>query len=174
MRRLGLLRHARALPAGPDGDDLGRPLSDAGRSEAMAIARVMAEGRRFVPERVLCSPARRTRQTSAIVAGWLVDGAVEFDGRLYLADADRLLEALKGVPSSVGELLVVGHNPGLESLLAGLTGMAADDLLGGGRLGTADLAVLEIESPWTGMRPGAARFAGLYHPCPSRDGGARP
>ena len=62
MRELILLRHAHAEPATTGQSDLDRPLSPQGLAEAEAVARWLKE-QGLVPDRVLCSPARRTRET---------------------------------------------------------------------------------------------------------------
>ena len=62
MRELILLRHAHAEPATPGQSDLDRPLSPQGLAEAESAARWLKE-QGLVPDRVLCSPARRTRET---------------------------------------------------------------------------------------------------------------
>ena len=62
MRELILLRHAHAEPASTGQADLDRPLSPEGLAEAEAAGRWMRENQ-LVPDRVLCSPSRRTRET---------------------------------------------------------------------------------------------------------------
>ena len=60
MKELILLRHAHAEPTVPDGIDLDRPLSPEGLAEAESAGRWLKE-HALVPDRVLCSPSRRTR-----------------------------------------------------------------------------------------------------------------
>ena len=62
MRDLILLRHAHAEPAAAGESDLDRPLSAEGLAEADAAGRWLA-AQGLVPDRVLCSPARRSRET---------------------------------------------------------------------------------------------------------------
>ena len=62
MRQLILLRHAHAESAGAGEDDAGRPLSATGREEAQAAGKWLRE-HGIHPDRVLCSPTTRTRQT---------------------------------------------------------------------------------------------------------------
>ena len=68
MRELILLRHAHAEPSAPGQADLDRPLSSEGLAEAEAAGRWLAENR-LVPDCVLCSPARRARETLEAVLG---------------------------------------------------------------------------------------------------------
>src|SRR3546814_17061037 len=62
MRELILLRHAHAEPPATGQSDLDRPLSAEGNAEAEAAGRWLQE-QRLVPDLVLCSPSRRTRET---------------------------------------------------------------------------------------------------------------
>ena len=73
MRELILLRHAHAEPATTGQSDLDRPLSPQGLAEAEAVARWLKE-QGLVPDRGLCSPARRTRET----LGGAFEQAIEY------------------------------------------------------------------------------------------------
>ena len=116
MRELILLRHAHAEPADNGLPDIDRPLSPHGLAEAEAAGRWLLE-QRLVPDRVLCSPARRTRETLEAVLG--LTGYVEqrLDERVYEATPGTLA-ALVDEHREVERLLLVGHNPGLEQLAA--------------------------------------------------------
>jgi phosphohistidine phosphatase SixA len=78
MRELILLRHAHAEPATAGQADLDRPLSAEGLAEAEAAGRWLAE-QKLVPDCVLCSPARRARETLEAVLGTVgyVDQRIE-------------------------------------------------------------------------------------------------
>jgi len=107
-----VLRHAHAASPGgtPDED---RPLSRRGVGEA---ARVGARVRPERPQVVLCSSALRTRQTLEALE-LASEPVVDVDPQLYLADADTLLEAVRGIGALADEprtALVVAHNPGLH------------------------------------------------------------
>lgn len=82
MRELILLRHAHAEPADTGQADLDRPLSPHGIAEAESAGRWLRE-QRLVPDRVLCSPARRARETLEAVLE--LTGYIEqrLDERIY-------------------------------------------------------------------------------------------
>lgn len=124
MHRLFLLRHATAGWAGPAMRDFDRPLTAAGRAEALAVGRVMLE-RGFMPDLVLCSPSERTRQTWDCVAAVLGTGGGNIrtttSDVLYHGDAAGYLEAIVGA-STASAVLVVGHNPMLAETAAAITG----------------------------------------------------
>ncbi len=123
MRRLILLRHAKS--DWPDGiADPERPLAHRGRLAAPRIGQYLAQ-EALMPDRVLVSPARRTRETWELVAPQLPGiPHVLSEPRLYEASATRLLSLLREQPASAHALMLVGHNPGTEDL--------ADTLVGGG------------------------------------------
>jgi phosphohistidine phosphatase len=114
MKHVSLLRHAKALPADSSGDDFARPLAESGRAVATRVGQsTMAE----VPDLVLCSPARRTRETFDLVSQvWPHQPEVQFEVPLYLAEWDDLLERLKQLPEETSNVWIVGHNPGLHEL----------------------------------------------------------
>ena len=116
MRELILLRHAHAEPATPGQADLDRALSAEGQAEAEAAGRWLAE-QKLVPDCVVCSPSRRTRETLECVLG--VIGYVEqkVDDSIYEADPGALI-ALADAHADVDRLMLVGHNPGMEQLAA--------------------------------------------------------
>ena len=90
MRELILLRHAHAEPAAAGQDDAARPLSAIGREEAAAAGDwLRSHGAR--PDRVLCSPSTRTRQTLAGL-GDLSTVEVREDAAIY-PDVQRGMEA---------------------------------------------------------------------------------
>ncbi|MEM7489415.1 MAG: histidine phosphatase family protein [Pseudomonadota bacterium] len=104
--KLILLRHAKSDWGDPFQDDRDRPLNARGHAAAPRIGAWLRAGD-HVPDRVLCSAARRTRETLAGLG--LPDAAVEVRDDLYLAPADRILSLAQGH----GTLLIVAHNPGI-------------------------------------------------------------
>ncbi len=76
--------------------------------------------RNLAPELVLCSAALRTRETLAAVRPALGPRAdIRLEKRLYLADEDTILDLLAELdewPAVPAQVMVIGHNPGLEDL----------------------------------------------------------
>jgi phosphohistidine phosphatase len=152
-----LLRHAHAEPASGMQHDRDRDLSARGIEEADAAAHWLAAQPR--PGRIVCSPARRTVQTAERVLARL--GAieqVEFEP-LYEAELRHLLEAIER-HRDVPVLLLVGHNPGLESLVALLTTGQSGDHRGMPPGGVARLA-FDADG---GIEPGSARLTAFWSP----------
>jgi|SRR5690242_1680010 len=156
-----VLRHAKA--AGEPGvNDVERPLTDAGRRDAAAAGQwLLARG--ITPAWVLCSSARRARETWAQVSAALgaaapSDDAVSFERRLYEAGVQDLLDLVNEQPDDVHTMLTVGHNPASGQLVALLTG----------RLDIAfpacALAVVRVGESWAAVAPGGGELAGLWTP----------
>jgi phosphohistidine phosphatase len=120
MRRVYLLRHAKSSWKDSSLADRDRPLAGRGRRAAAAIAdHLEAEG--IHPDLVLCSPARRTRETLERVETALGDRVeVRFEEALYGASEVELLARLRALPPEVSSVMLIGHNPGLEDLALAL------------------------------------------------------
>jgi phosphohistidine phosphatase len=91
----------------------------------------------FAPDYVLCSTARRARQTADLVLEALeFDGPFDVRDGIYHATPRELLAGI--AQAGAGErLLVIGHNPGLSELVELLTN---DNR----HMPTAAIAVIEL------------------------------
>lgn len=129
------------------------------------MARFLAE-QRASPSLVLCSPARRARETLELVRPGLPEVVqVLVEEGLYGADARALLRRLRRLPETASRVMVVGHNPGLQELAGELAsrGERLDRLRT--RFPTAALAVLTVSSAtWRKMTDGHAELADLVEP----------
>lgn len=158
MRELILLRHAHAEAPMAGQADLDRPLSSVGLAEAEDAARWL-RAQSLMPDRVLCSPARRTRETVDTVLA----GAVGIDCRLEPSIYEAtpgILAALVDAHADVDRLLVVGHNPGLEQLVALMHSGQSGDYRG---MPPAAIAVLTLPVD-AQVEPGVASLAAFWWP----------
>ena len=123
MLRLMLLRHAKSSWTDPGSDDRDRPLTARGRKAAAAMGGMM-RARGFLPDLVLCSPARRTRETWDLIAAELRNAPrMLIDEALYdFGNGGRVAEVIRQRGDTAQTLLVVGHNPSLERLALRLSG----------------------------------------------------
>ena len=98
--------------------DFERPLSKRGLSDAPRMAAWLAKQANR-PTFIISSPALRAYQTALIFAHALNINVrdIYFNNRLYEASLDTLLEAVKAIPEQDRFVLMIGHNPGLDSLL---------------------------------------------------------
>jgi phosphohistidine phosphatase len=161
MRRLYLLRHAKSSWDDSSLPDFDRPLAPRGRKATKLIAGYV-ERQRIRPELVLCSPARRARETLDRVAPALGSPEVTYDERLYGASEEELLARLREVPATYESVLLTGHNPGIAQLLALLV---ADRAPLPPEVPTGALASLSIRaSDWSELEPGAAALDAFVVP----------
>jgi phosphohistidine phosphatase len=116
MRRLLLLRHAKAERPEPGVEDHSRVLIERGRKDAAKIGAYMA-GHALVPDRVVMSPSARTQETWKFAAtAFRPTPAAMSAERLYDATTHDILGVIKDTPASAHTLLVIGHNPGLHEV----------------------------------------------------------
>jgi phosphohistidine phosphatase len=128
MRRLFLIRHAKAEPAVGRGD-YERRLTERGREDAAAVARALL-GRNMLPDALIHSGAARARETAEIFAAeWSGRTPVETDPSLYDASASHLFASARALADARGRIAFVGHNPGLGELAASLAGTGAHEEL---------------------------------------------
>lgn len=165
MKRLFLLRHAKSSWGDPGLRDHDRPLSPRGRRATGALrGALLSEGVHL--DRVLCSSAVRARTT----AEWALDGvgpAPEIVPDLYLASADEILSLVRAQPREIGELAVVGHDPGMHHLALHLGRGAPPEILERMRrkFPTGALAVVEFDvDSWAEATSDAARLVRFLRP----------
>jgi phosphohistidine phosphatase len=167
-RLLILVRHAKS--AWPDVPDHERPLAPRGRRQAPLIG-AWLHRTGYVPDTVLCSTARRARQTWQLMSAELGGTAhVTEDERIYGAHVTSLIELLRQVPGSVRVLLLVGHDPGIRDLAVTLAGHGSAGPAGDPvarvreKFPTGAAAVLKFRGAWSGLSIGAARLTDFVVP----------
>jgi phosphohistidine phosphatase len=155
-RTLILLRHAKSDWSGGE-PDLERPLAARGRRQAPDAGRWLRASVGHLDLAVV-SPARRARDTWDLVAAELDDPPrAEVDERAYAASAAELLALVRGLDEDSNAVVLVSHNPGLESLVGVLTGEWA-------RMPTSALAVICWSGPWSTAGHGSAALRASGRP----------
>ena len=164
MSRLLLLRHARAAWAEPGMRDFDRPLDASGRADADAIGAVMAQDR-VLPRRVICSSARRARETWETVMRHLPIADVIVTDQLYITDATGYLNFIRD-NDEVDSLLIVGHNPMIEDVCFALAADGKDTATGARSSGfpTCGLAVIDFPGGLADVAPSAGFLEAFYTP----------
>jgi phosphohistidine phosphatase len=167
MRTLLLLRHAKSSWENPGVADLERPLAPRGRQSAPLMARRMVK-KGWVPDLVLCSQAKRVRETWQLMAPVLGEKIPCKTLRtLYPGTPSRLLMALHRAPAEAGTLLLIGHNPGLGALATDLCGSGPEEALArmSVKFPTAGLAVIGFEiEDWSDLASGGGRLLDFVRP----------
>jgi len=166
-RRILFLRHAKSAWDEPEQDDYARPLAPRGR-RAAAVMGVYIRDEGLAPDLVLCSGARRARETWDIVNAALAKHPpVEHEEALYMISPERLLKRLRKVPDEAKSVLVVGHEGGVDALARALTGNGAAALRQrlGEKFATAALAVVAVDlAHWSDLAEGKGTLTALAAP----------
>jgi phosphohistidine phosphatase len=119
LRRLIIFRHAHALKPVAGQRDFDRALSERGRRDAALMGAALAEVG-LAPDLALVSPALRTRQTWEQAAAAFAGARVELTPSMYDASADQLAQIVQDHEHGDETVMLVGHNPGVHELAAGL------------------------------------------------------
>jgi len=167
MPRLLLLRHAKSSWGDPGLPDSERPLSPRGRRNAAAIARAIeADG--LMPEKVLCSPARRTRETLAALLPYLDgEGRVAIEPKLYDSTPGDYLAAIARSGGEARSLMLIGHNPTIQATARWLAADGEPGLVAAlaAKYPTGALAVIDLgQAGWAHLQPGAGHLAAFIRP----------
>jgi phosphohistidine phosphatase len=163
-RRLVLLRHAKS--DWPDVADHERPLAKRGRRDAPVVGRWLGTSG-YVPDAVVCSTARRARETWELASMGLnavapdACPAVTYEPRVYEATVLGLLMLVREFDPAWRTVVIVGHNPGLAELASGL---ASPDDEAPHRFPTAAVAVFGLPGSWADVAPGEERLLAFTIP----------
>lgn len=123
---LYLLRHAKSSWSKPGLDDFDRPLNPRGKATRDFLVDWFADNG-IRPDLVICSPAKRTRQTlKPIKALWDPRPEIVFEASVYEAELATLKNTLRHASSDHRSILLVGHNPGLQQLALDLMDNGSD------------------------------------------------
>ena len=158
MKTILLLRHAKSDWGDRDMADIDRPLNRRGQAAAPVMAAWIAD-HGLIPDLILCSTARRTRETLALVRPAFADKVPEaLDEALYLAEVPVLLARLQALDDALGTVMVIAHNPGLEDLAAELSSFA-------GHMPTAGLVVVRFDiTSWQQIAAGGGTLQAFVTP----------
>lgn len=147
MQTVMILRHAKAETWSPLKEDFPRKLTPAGVDDANAIANWICRNA-SPPQSILCSPSQRTRETLAPLLSRqpALEAATHFLPQIYHASLSTLETLLDAAFAEADRVLLVGHNPGLETLLQAVSHPRHHGEFD--RLPTGTLAVVNWENGW--------------------------
>ncbi len=164
LQQLTLIRHAHALPAAASEPDKARPLSSRGQSDARHAGHWLRHAS-LPPDAILCSDARRTQETLAgLQATFPALPAVQLEPGIYEASPGELLaiiEAHLQHHPAIERLWLIGHNPGLEMLLARMQDGTAMTPLA---MPPAGIAILALQPDIPLAAAGSARLLHFHAP----------
>ena len=131
-----------------------------GRRDAPAVGRWVVENG-VTPRVMLVSSALRAVETADLIIAELEQAPRRVvTDQAYNAPADGLLELVRGLPDGADTAMLVGHNPGIETLATQL----ADSDSGLGEFPTSAVCVLEFDAGWDSVEPGTGRLIAFAVP----------
>jgi phosphohistidine phosphatase len=161
MLQLILLRHAKSSRDDPAIADVDRPLAPRGERDADHVGKLLAV-KAPAPERILCSSARRTRETLEKVLPHLHGNPeVEFRDDLYAAAGRGYADIIAANGGAAQCVMVVGHNPATQQTARQLIGSGDPELISAMSAGfpTSAVALIEFDlRAWADLVPGAGRL----------------
>ncbi|MCJ7630218.1 MAG: histidine phosphatase family protein [Longimicrobiales bacterium] len=167
MKTVLLLRHAKSSWDQPHLPDSLRPLDPRGRRAAPRMGDYMSRNG-LIPNRVLCSPARRAVETWELISTYLGDSVrFEITQDLYDASPGGLLAILQHLPHEEDTVLLVGHNPTFEELASALAGGGRTESMAelARKYPTGALAVIDFSVVgWPDVREGAGFLRDFIRP----------
>lgn len=163
MKLLTIIRHAQAERGELGTRDIDRALSEQGQADARNLARVIGKLTPSV-DHIICSSAKRTQQTYLALRGQLdsLPDAV-FSDAAYLAPTEMLQILLQNVPSESAHVAIIGHNPGVEKLVAVLCNPVGGQLNLGMATGAVAHLLLQIDT-WTQLDAGRGYLLAFIPP----------
>ena len=160
-RRLIVMRHAKSSWNSAGGPDHERPLNDRGRRDAPRVGAALVEGG-WIPDLVLSSDSQRTRETFAgLSESFPSKVEARFLPSFYSDGFGAVQGELPRVSDEITCLLVLGHNPGWESLVEWLSG---EDIVM--KPATAALLGIDLDPEgWGGaIQPGLWKLENVISP----------
>ncbi|MFD5076956.1 SixA phosphatase family protein [Streptomyces sp. NPDC058371] len=164
-RRIVIFRHAKA--DWPQVSDHERPLADRGRLDAATTGRKLADTG-IALDLALCSTATRTRETWKLAVHELPHRPkTVYEERLYEASPGELIAVLNETPDDAQNVVLIGHNPGVQGLADILAGPSEGDArarMSSRGFPTAAFAVLTFTGSWKTLEPGVATLTDYWAP----------
>jgi phosphohistidine phosphatase len=164
VKQLYLARHAKSDWNTQILDDFNRPLNKRGLRDAKHMGKKLAE-LDWRPQKILCSPAQRTRQTCEILCQQASINAdiIEWKHELYIATTSALLKLLAYTSELITSVMIVAHNPAIEWLLLDLCN-AVPAQANGKIVTTANIARINLQDSWRNLQLGSGELVDLLRP----------
>ena len=140
MRKILFLRHAKSSWEDPNLIDYDRPLSNRGINDTRLMRNYIGSVEHEV-DQIYSSPSVRTRQTVKYLMPDYYQTA-KYHKKLYLGNSDDIFNVLRSVEEDKKVIMIVGHNPGLQTTLEIILRQPIE------KFPTCALAVVGLQSNW--------------------------
>lgn len=140
------MRHAKSSWENSRLADHDRPLNSRGKRDAPRVGRLLLTEELAPDEIITSSAARAVATAEAVALACDFQGEVRATRQLYQAGPEDYRAVLRAAQETSQRVLLVGHNPDLEELLAELSGVAE-------AMPTAAVAQIELNiSAWSEVK----------------------
>ncbi|MEO1023566.1 MAG: histidine phosphatase family protein [Bacteroidota bacterium] len=163
MKQILLLRHAKSSWDDPGLEDFNRPLAGRGLTDAPRMGKFIRKAG-YKPDYIASSSATRAKQTTELVleAAHVSHQMITWDNDLYFGSVNDYLNAIQQAPNQAETIMIVGHNPLMETVAGWLSGASERTAI---RMPTAALVCLESFSVrWTDITPGTCQIKWMMIP----------
>ena len=121
MRKLIIMRHGEAENLATNDRDFDRHLTAKGIEQVRSVASQLLDWDEWYPEKILCSPSQRTRETyEQIHEETKFEADINYLDQFYANNWESVLERIEELPSNLKVVLLIGHNPTLSELVSNL------------------------------------------------------
>ncbi len=163
MKFILLLRHAKSSWSDPGLDDFDRPLAGRGLKDAPRMGKYLKKAG-YRPDYIVSSPAQRALQTTQLCTEAMKrdESIIKWEEDLYFKSAGKYVEAIQNTPEKAEKMMLVGHNPLMESTATILSGGRESTAF---RIPTAGLVCLESYAVrWEDIKPGTCQVKWMMIP----------
>ncbi len=127
-KKIYILRHVKAEQTENETEDFSRKITKKGKVQAQKLAKYFAK-KKIKPDLILCSPAKRARQTLEILSSVTKKSQITFDEKIYEASPKNLLRVLQYIDNRYKSILLLGHNPAIMTLCAALANTGKSNII---------------------------------------------
>jgi phosphohistidine phosphatase len=140
MKRLIIVRHAKAEVLPANKTDFERKLIDSGKADAEKMAANLTQQTQC-PDLFISSTAKRAWSTAKRFAEAfkMKEESIKKEIKIYEASADTLIELIQSIDSKINSAIIFGHNPGFSQLAYYFSGNGSIELP------TCGLAIVEFD-----------------------------
>ena len=160
MKKLTLIRHAKAEDPTLHQKDFDRALSHKGLKQAARIAQQLKE-QRFTCDAIFTSTALRALTTARTIGQNTLSAqqTLHETDDLYTFDSEQLYRFIELIDDNIQHAVIVGHNPALSLLLSELVREPVQNM------STCSVAELELAiDEWVDIHPGCAKLLNQLTP----------
>lgn len=158
-RSLYLLRHSKSDWTGGE-EDFDRGLSPRGKKDRIRIGKFIKKSR-ITWDIAYVSASNRTRMTFKSISNFANE--FRFEDEIYEAEVENLLKFVENIPNSYNKVLILGHNPGLESLLETILGQSVL-----AKFPTSGMAKVIWKGDWRDFKIGDPKLVFFWIPHPDQ------